>query len=351
MATRALTASFAPPESRPPLRLVTEPRQPIELETVSSRWQLAFDTAQRALTAETGVLPAEELRRRRLGLGEERRQTLQELTRLARLSGVRPAPWLSPVPLNNSLLDLPDSARACVFDLDGVLTDSDVLHARAWAKVFDDFLLHLSVRAGTQFVPFDRDRDYRAYIDGRRRLEGVWAFLHSRGIALPEGRIDDPADAETVCGLARRKDEKLKLELLRRGPAPVAGARRFAEAAGRAGLRRAVVSASANTAAMLDLSGLATLFEARIDADAMQEEGLRSRPAPDVLLAACRKLGVAPEEAVTFTHSAAGVAAGSAAGLAVVGIAHGAQSERLRQAGAERVVDSLGLLLDPRLTA
>jgi HAD superfamily hydrolase (TIGR01509 family) len=350
MAAHAL-ASSAEPKSRLPLQLVAEPKRPLELETVSSHWQLALDAAQRALTAEAGVLCAGELRRRSLALGEERRQTLQELTHLARLSGVRPAPWLSPVPLSNSLLGLPDGVRACVFDLDGVLTDSGVLHARAWAEVFDDFLLRLSTRAGWQFVPFDRDKDYRAYIDGRRRLEGVWAFLQSRGIALPDGRIDDPADAETACGLARRKDEKLKAELLRRGPAPLAGARRYVEAAGRLGLRRAVVSASANTAALLELSGLATLFEARIDADAMQEEGLRSRPAPDVLLAACRALDVPPERAVTFTHSAAGVAAGSAAGLAVVGVAHGTQSERLLQAGAERVVGSLGGLLDARLTA
>ena len=101
---------------------------------------------------------------------------------------------------------------------------------------------------------------------------------------------------------------------------------------------------------MLELAGLATLIEERVDADAIRDEGLRSRPAPDQLLAACRLLDVGPGEAVTITHSAAGVAAGNAAGVAVVGVGDGAQAEALRAVGAERVVPSLEALLDRRLT-
>ena len=214
------------------------------------------------------------------------------------------------------MLGLPATVRACLFDLEGVLTDSAVLHALAWGEVFDDFLLRLADKTGWQFIPFDRDSDYRTYLDGRPRLEGVHAFLDSRGIRLPEGRPDDPERMPTPPrGLARRKGEALARCLRQRGVTALAGARRYLEVAGQAGLARAVVSASASTLPMLELAGLATLVEERVDADVIRAEGLRARPAPDLLLVACRRLGVRPEEAVTFTHSAAGVAAGHAAGL------------------------------------
>jgi beta-phosphoglucomutase-like phosphatase (HAD superfamily) len=136
-----------------------------------------------------------------------------------------------------------------------------------------------------------------------------------------------------------------------RGVTALAGARRYLEAAGHAGLKRAVVSASTTTLPMLELAGLATLVEERVDADVMQAESLRSRPAPDLLLVSCRRLGVRPEEAVTFTHSAAGVAAGHAAGLLVVGVGDGAEQEVLGGFGAERVVPSVGALLDSLLSS
>jgi beta-phosphoglucomutase-like phosphatase (HAD superfamily) len=136
-----------------------------------------------------------------------------------------------------------------------------------------------------------------------------------------------------------------------RGVTALVGARRYLEAAGHAGLKRAVVSASTTTLPVLALAGLASLVETTIDAGVMRAESLRSRPAPDLLLAACRRLGVDPKEAVTFTHSAAGVAAGLAAGAAVVGIGDDAQTELLRGFGAERVVPSLGALLDRSLAA
>jgi HAD superfamily hydrolase (TIGR01509 family) len=290
-----------------------------------------------------------ELDRRQRELVQERQQTAQMLVRLARVSGVQPVPWLSPVPVTPKLLGLPASVTACVFDLDGVLTDSSVLHASAWGEVFDEFLLRLSDKTGWHFIPFDRVGDYGDFLDGRSRLEGVHAFLGSRGIRLPEGRPDDPATADTACGLARRKGEALARGLRRRGVTAQAGARRYLEAAGRAGLGRAVVSASTSTLPMLELAGLAPLIEERVDAEVIRAEGLRSRPAPDLLVAACRRLGVPPDEAVTFTHSAAGVVAARAAGLTVIGVGDGAHADVLRGFGAERVVASLNVQLDPRL--
>jgi HAD superfamily hydrolase (TIGR01509 family) len=338
-ATRKLDAPEV--DSRPP--------QSPELGTIAARWQLALDSAERALSAADGAFPASELVRRRSTLVRERQQTAEMLVRLARLRGIQPLPWLSPVPLNTKMLGLPSTIGACLFDLEGVLTDSAVLHAWAWGEVFDEFLLRLSDKTGWQFIPFDRDADYRAYLDGRPRLEGIHAFLGSRGIRLPEGRPDDSDEADTACSLARRKGDALTGRLRQHGVTALGGARRYLEAAGRAGLKRAVVSASASTLPMLELAGLATLIEDRVDADVIRAEGLRARPAPDLLLAACRRLGVQPGEAATLTHSAAGVAAGRAAGLTVIGVGAGEQSELFLGFGAERVVPSVSVLLDPRL--
>jgi beta-phosphoglucomutase-like phosphatase (HAD superfamily) len=328
----------------------TIPRAPLEFETVSSRWQVALDAADGALGAAGDQLPAHELGQRRAQLVQERVETTRALTRLARVTGVHPTPWLSPVPVRAEMLGLAPTVACCVFDLDGVLTDSGVLHAWAWGEVLDQFLQQISDRAGWHFIPFDRDADYREYIEGRPRLEGIHAFLASRGIRLPEGRFDDPADAGTAYGLARRKGEMLALELRQRGSTALPGARRYLQAAGHAGLRRAVVSASGNTAWMIELAGLSALVEDRVDADVIHAEGLRSRPAPDVLLSACKRLGILPGAAATFTNTAAGVAAGRAAGLLVIAIGEGAQGELLRGFGAEQVFPSLRSLLDPALT-
>ena len=329
-----------------PLEVEAQPRRRLELDTISSHWQLALDAADRALGAARGSLADSELVERRRELARERQKTGGELLSVARAVGVRPLPWLSPTPLSARMLGLSPSVRACLFDLGGVLTDSAALHAWAWGEAFDEFLLRLSVQVGWQFIPFDREADYRKYLDGRPRLEGIHAFLDSRGIRVPEGRPDDPDRADTAYGLAARKGEALTRGMQQRGVTALAGARRYLEAAGHAGLRRAVVSASATTLPVLELAGLANLVEERVDADVMQAESLRSRPAPDLLLVACRRLGVDPEQAVTFTHSAAGVAAGHAAGAAVVGIGEDTQAELLRGFGAERVVPALGALLD-----
>ncbi len=323
----------------------------VELDTVTLRWQRAFDAGDHALSAASGVLPDGELQQERRSLAFERHETAVLLAGLADLSDVHPAPWLPPFPVSPNLLGLATTVRACLFDLDGVLTDSGVLHARAWAEAFDAFLLGVSEQAGWQFVPFDRGADYRAYLDGRPRLEGVHAFLASRGIQLPEGHADDPAGADTAYGLARRKSDALTLGLTVRGVNTIGGARRYLEAGGFAGLKRGVVSASTRTLPMLELAGLAALVEQRVDAELIERRGLRSRPAPDLLLAACDRLAVSPDETVTFTHSPAGIAAGHAAGLTVIGVASGEQAELLDGFGADTVVPGLTALLDRRLVA
>ena len=189
------------------LSVAAPPVHRLELDTLTSQWQRALDAAQMALAAAAVSLSAAELVRRQRELTLERREVAESLARMARAAGVRPAPWLSQVPVTASSLGLPAGISAGLFDLDGVLTDSGLIHASAWGEVFDEFLLRLSEKTGWHFIPFDRVADYRAYIEGRQRLEGVHAFLRSRGIRLPEGRADEPAGADTAYGLARRKGE------------------------------------------------------------------------------------------------------------------------------------------------
>jgi beta-phosphoglucomutase-like phosphatase (HAD superfamily) len=348
---RSIASRRAPLVSEPPdpLEGGTRPTPSLDLETISTQWQRALDAADGALAAADRSLAPADLRERRNALIRERREVSGELERLADIAGIRPVPWLAPAPVTNRMLGLPPTARACLFDLEGVLTDSGVLQAHAWGEVFDDLLLRLTETTGWHYIPFDRVADYRDYVDGRSRLEGVHAFLDSRGIHLAEGRPGDAGLADTAWGLANRKGTVLARGLKRRGVAALPGAGRYLQAAARGGLRRAVVAASGNTLSMLELAGLATLVEERVDAAAIRSEGLHSRPAPDMLLAACARLDVEPEEAVTLTHSPAGVAAGLAAGLAVIGVGDGAVGELLQGFGATRLVPSLGALLDARL--
>jgi HAD superfamily hydrolase (TIGR01509 family) len=315
----------------------------IELDTVADDWQFALDAATRALDVSGHTFTDNERHARRRRLAQERVETEHDLAVLADKVGVPRRPWLSPFPLHPSMLGLEDSTRACIFDLDGVLTDSGVLHAAAWGEVFDDLLLRLTEPTGWQFIPFDRVDDYATYIDGRPRLEGIHLFLRSRGIRLSHEEEDD---------LARRKSDALGRQLRERGVNALAGARLFLEAAGRARLGRAVVSSSTRTLPMLELAGLSSLIEGRVDADRIAESGLRSRPAPDILLRACELLDVGPVHAVAFTHTPDGVAAARTAGLRVVGVsADDAERDRLLAFGAERVTAGLAELLDRRVVA
>jgi beta-phosphoglucomutase-like phosphatase (HAD superfamily) len=343
MATPVRTSPPPPREkgggARPAaLRVVPPPAVPhVDFDELALRWQLALDAGDRALAAAGHDLPPGELSRRRLQLAHERQDTVKLLRESARETGTRPLPWLPPGRLTVEQLGLPPGTAACVFDLDGVLTDSGLLHAWAWAGVFDPFLLELSEQTERHFVPFDRDADYRAYIDGRSRLEGIHAFLESRGIHVA---------ARTAWSLATRKGETTARALQQRGVTALPAARRYLEAAGHAGLKRAVVSASASTLPMLEVAQLATLVDARVDADAIRDEQLHTPPAPDLLLEACRRVGASPERTVAFTSRPAGIAAALAAGATAIGVG---DEELLRGFGAPQVVPALPALLDRRL--
>jgi beta-phosphoglucomutase family hydrolase len=241
---------------------------------------------------------------------------------------------------------LPQGITACLFDLDGVLTQTARVHAAAWKQMFDEFLSQRAKETGTQFVPFDRAADYDEYIDGKLRYDGVRSFLASRGIELPEGTPDDPPTANTVDGLGNRKND-LVLSLIREHGVDVYhGSIRYVHAAKEAGLRRAVVSASANTRQVLETTGIAELFEVRIDGVVAAEQQLRGKPAPDTFLAAAHALDVEPGAAAVFEDALAGVAAGRAGSFGyVVGVDRVGQAQALREHGADIVVSDLAELL------
>ena len=241
----------------------------------------------------------------------------------------------------------PAGIRACLFYLDGVLTRTADVHAQAWKRMFDGFLADRAERAGVPFRPFELPADYAAHVDGRLRLDGVRGFLGSRGIELPEGSADDPAEADTVNGLGTRKNA-LVLEVLETvGVGVYEHSVRYARAVGDAGLPRAVVSASKNCAAVLAAAGLTDLFDIRVDGVVAEATGLRGKPAPDMFLAAAERLGVRPGEAAVFEDAVAGVTAGRAGAFGwVVGVDRLGQADALRAAGADVVVNDLGELLE-----
>jgi beta-phosphoglucomutase family hydrolase len=235
---------------------------------------------------------------------------------------------------------------ACLFDLDGVLTKTAKVHDRAWKQTFDDYLRERAQKTGGEFTEFDPVRDYDEYVDGKPRYDGVRSFLASRGITLPEGSPDDPADRETVCGIGNRKNE-LVLELIKKdGVEAYEGSVRYVEAARDAGLRRAVVSSSANCQDVLEGAGIADLFEARVDGKVADEQHLRGKPAPDTFLAGARALGVQPAQAAVFEDALAGVQAGRAGQFGfVVGVDRVGQADALAAHGADVVVTDLAELL------
>jgi beta-phosphoglucomutase family hydrolase len=245
-------------------------------------------------------------------------------------------------------LDLPEAITALLFDLDGVLTKTALVHDKAWKQTFDAFLKARAEKAGEGFKPFDPDSDYNEYVDGKPRYDGVRSFLESRGITLPEGGPDDPPSAETVCGLGNRKNE-LVLELIERdGVEPYEGSVAFVKAARAAGLRRAVVSASANCKDVLEAAGIADLFEARIDGVVTDEKHLKGKPAPDTYLAGAEALGAEPAAACVFEDAVSGVEAGAAGHFGhVVGVDRVNHAAALREHGADVVVTDLAeLILD-----
>ena len=245
------------------------------------------------------------------------------------------------------MLGLPDGVRACLFDLDGVLTQTAKVHAAAWKEMFDAYLRSRADVRGERFSPFDQVADYDEYVDGKPREDGVRSFLHSRGIELPPGSPDDPPERETIAGLGNRKNEIVLRLIHDRGVQAYDGSVRYVNAAREAGLRRAVVSSSTNCRDVLRAASMEDLFEARIDGVVAEREHLRGKPAPDTFLAGARALGTPASEAVVFEDALAGVAAGRAGGFGfVVGVDRVGQADELREHGASVVVEDLADLLE-----
>ncbi|MGO9929720.1 MAG: beta-phosphoglucomutase family hydrolase [Mycobacterium sp.] len=245
-----------------------------------------------------------------------------------------------------TVLGLPEKVRACLFDLDGVLTDTASVHTKAWKVMFDAFLSDRAKRTGEKFVPFDAAADYRTYVDGKKREDGVRSFLSSRGIDLPDGSPDDPDSADTIYGLGNRKNEMFQKILHDDGVEVFEGSRRYLEAVSAAGLGIAVVSASANTPEVLKITGLDRFVQQRVDGITLREEHIPGKPAPDSFLRGAQLLGVSPDAAAVFEDALSGVAAGRAGNFGfVVGVDRVGQAEDLRRNGADVVVTDLADLL------
>ena len=235
------------------------------------------------------------------------------------------------------MLGLPDDTAVCLFDLDGVLTQTAKVHAGAWKEMFDAFLKERAERTGGEFLPFDAHHDYDRYVDGRPRLDGVRTFLDARGIDRDEALVEELGD---------RKQALVKRLIREQGVEVYESSIRYVHAAREHGLRCGVVSSSANTQEVLESAGIKDLFEITVDGIVAKREGLAGKPSPDTFLAGARALGVEPARAAVFEDALAGVEAGRAGGFGcVVGVDRTGQADALKDHGADFVVRDLGELL------
>jgi beta-phosphoglucomutase family hydrolase len=243
-------------------------------------------------------------------------------------------------------LGLPDNIVACLFDLDGVLTQTAKVHEAAWKEMFDAYLHDRAASTSEAFRAFE-PADYDRYVDGKPRFDGVRSFLESRGIHLPEGSHDDAPGAETIGGLGNRKNQLVLALIHDNGVQPYEGSVRYVHAVIEAGLKRAVVSSSANCRDVLAAAGLDGLFDTIIDGYVAEQRHLRGKPAPDTFLEAAKDLGVEPRDAAVFEDALAGVEAGRAGGFGyVVGVDRVGQADALKAHGADIVVSDLAELLE-----
>jgi beta-phosphoglucomutase family hydrolase len=244
------------------------------------------------------------------------------------------------------MLGLPGGVKACLFDMDGVVTQTAVVHAAAWKEMFDEFLRARAESTKTEFVPFDAHHEYDAYVDGKPRQDGTRSFLESRGIELPEGKPDDPPGTPTIYGLSNRKNDLVLAKLAQGGVQVYEGTVTYIRSVREKGISTAIVSSSANTKQILDSAGLADLFDVRVDGLIANESGLRGKPAPDTFLAAT-ELHFTASQAAVFEDALAGVEAGRAGHFAlVVGVDRVGQADELSKHGADIVVKDLAELLD-----
>lgn len=241
---------------------------------------------------------------------------------------------------------LKGNTEAVLFDLDGVLTATAKIHAICWKRMFDAYLKRRAALHNVSFSPFDTETDYKAYVDGKLRYDGVASFLQSRGIELPLGTPDDDPELETVCGLGNRKDRMVSEILARETVEVFEGSVRLVHWLKRRLIRLAVVSASKNCGAVLAAAGITDLFEVRVDGVVAEQMNLPGKPAPDTFLHAAGMLGVEPERAIVVEDAMAGVEAGRSGGFGlVVGVARHGNADALRASGADLVVSDLSELL------
>lgn len=244
--------------------------------------------------------------------------------------------------MTKSLFDL----DGVLFDLDGVVTSTAALHAAAWKMTFDEVLGTLDATGGQHQRPFDDD-DYRRYVDGKPRSDGVRSFLASRDIRLPEDQPDPRTAGLTVAGVARRKNQLFQERLATGGIAAFPGSVALVRRLRIKGLRTAVVSASQNCLAVLEAAGVTDLFDIRMDGEVAARRGLRGKPAPDTFLAAARELGIKPAEGAVIEDAIAGIEAGRAGGFGlVVGVDRTGAGRELLAHGADLVVRDLAELLE-----
>jgi beta-phosphoglucomutase family hydrolase len=236
---------------------------------------------------------------------------------------------------------------AVLLDLDGVITDTANVHAACWKQMFDEYLQKRAMQAGEASRPFDVDTDYRLYVDGKSRFDGVRDFLASRNVKVPEGSPDDPPQAETVCGLGNRKNELVHKVIEDKGVKPYRGSVRLIHSLRRHGFKIAVVTSSQNCEAVLKAVELDAFFDAQVDGDVIHARQLAGKPAPDAFLMAAKLLGVEPKRAVVIEDAISGVQAGANGkfGL-VIGVARKGNAEELRRHGAHLVVNDLSELVD-----
>lgn len=236
----------------------------------------------------------------------------------------------------------PRDFDAVLFDLDGVLTQTASVHAAAWKRLFDQFLAQRCAETGETFVPFDLEADYRVYVDGKSRVNGVEAFLQSRGIQLPLGAPGDAPSLRSVHGLGNLKDEYFHEQMRAHGVGRYETSIELVRALRAEEIKTAVVSSSKNCADVLDAAEITDLLDVRVDGLDITRLDLKGKPAPDAFLEAARRLGVEPSRTAVVEDAIAGVESARAGGFGlVIGIDRSGRSLELRRGGADVVVEDL----------